>query len=470
MASVTIEELEARQTEIRGRLKEIDAEYAGQPLPDDTKAEWNDLNAEHERNDELIGELRARKERVEALAGDESRTERVGQADSRHARAGGTRVPKDVWAVEEYRAVSTSPDDLNRLYLEGARRALEAGSFPHERARREDVQEHIEKLLERDKENGELARRVLATGSPTYQRAFGKSLVGMPLNGEEQRALSLTTTEGGFAVPYQLDPTIIPTSNGAVNPLRQIARVETITTNEWRGVSSAGITAAYAAEAAEASDNAPTIAQPTATPERAQAFIPFSIEIGQDWGSLQTEMARLLQDAKDDLEANKFIHGTGSDQPEGLLVGGTAVVSTAAATTLAVGDIYALEEALPPRFRPRARILANRKQFNRVRQFDTQGGASLWVRLADGLPPELIGYPAHEASEMVSTLTSASSVITIGDFSHFLIVDRVGMNVEVLPHLLGSNRRPTGQRGLYAFWRNTTDVLAWQAFRTLKVT
>jgi hypothetical protein len=31
-----------------------------------------------------------------------------------------------------------------------------------------------------------------------------------------------------------------------------------------------------------------------------------------------------------------------------------------------------------------------------------------------------------------------------------MILDRVGLTVEVLPHLLGANRRPTGERGLYA--------------------
>ena len=59
----------------------------------------------------------------------------------------------------------------------------------------------------------------------------------------------------------------------------------------------------------------------------------------------------------------------------------------------------------------------------------------------------------------------------IGDFSHHLMLDRIGMSVELVPHLFGSsNRYPTGQRGLYAFWRSSSKVLAWQAFRTLKLT
>ena len=51
---------------------------------------------------------------------------------------------------------------------------------------------------------------------------------------------------------------------------------------------------------------AAAIGQVVISTEKATSFIPFSIEIGQDWGALQTEMARLLSDAKDVLEATKF--------------------------------------------------------------------------------------------------------------------------------------------------------------------
>src|SRR5690606_6995197 len=127
-----------------------------------------------------------------------------------------------------------------------------------------------------------------------------------------------------------------------------------------------------------------------------------------------------------------------------------------------------LEEALPPRFRARAAFLANRSIYNLVRQFDTAGGADLWVRLGDGLPPELIGYPAYEVSTMPGgTPDVGDRYLLFGDFSQFLIVDRVGMSVELVPHLFGSNQRPTGQRGIYAVWRNNSKILTDNAFRVL---
>ena len=58
-----------------------------------------------------------------------------------------------------------------------------------------------------------------------------------------------------------------------------------------------------------------------------------------------------------------------------------------------------------------------------------------------------------------------------GDFRYFLIVDRIGMTVEIVPHLFGAtNQRPIGSRGLLAYWRNTSRVLSTAAFKTLVTT
>lgn len=353
-------------------------------------------------------------------------------------------------------------------------RSVEGSTFPHERANREDVQGHVARLLERhgSVDGGEIARRILATGSPTYKRAFGKTIAGQPLTDAETRALSLTGASGGFAVPYTLDPTIIPTSNGQVNPLRQISRVESISgSNTWQGVSAGAITASRDAELSEVSDDTPTLAQPQVTVTKATAFVPFSTEVGQDWGSLQTEMARLIQDAKDTEEATAFVTGAGSGvNPEGIITGATGTVAAGTAA-FTVAHLYALQEALPPRFEPNARFLANNAQYNRVRQLDTAGGASLWEYLGKGTPAELLGYPAHKVSTMSSVLTAGAAIQVFGDFSYFLIVDRIGLDIELIPHLFGTtNGRPLGQRGLYAYWRNSSKVLSASAFKKLVTT
>ena len=71
---------------------------------------------------------------------------------------------------------------------------------------------------------------------------------------------------------------------------------------------------------------------------------------------------------------------------------------------------------------------------------------------------------------MSGTFTTGQLIGVYGDFNYYVIVDRVGMNVEVIPHLFDvTNNMPTGQRGLYAYWRNGAKVVDANAFRTLKL-
>jgi HK97 family phage major capsid protein len=66
----------------------------------------------------------------------------------------------------------------------------------------------------------------------------------------------------------------------------------------------------------------------------------------------------------------------------------------------------------------------------------------------------------------------AQKIAVVGDFSRaFKIVDRVGMNIELIPHLFGAaqGNLPTGQRGLFAYWRVGAKVLDANAFRVLKL-
>jgi predicted phage gp36 major capsid-like protein len=52
-------------------------------------------------------------------------------------------------------------------------------------------------------------------------------------------------------IPLTLDPSILITSAGSVNPLRQLARTVQIATDSWNGVTSAGVTAHWLPEAQE---------------------------------------------------------------------------------------------------------------------------------------------------------------------------------------------------------------------------
>jgi HK97 family phage major capsid protein len=131
-------------------------------------------------------------------------------------------------------------------------------------------------------------------------------------------------------------------------------------------------------------------------------------------------------------------------------------------------------DTLAPRWQPRARWIGSQTAFNAYRQLltaVTSASGDQWVRPSQGNPAELYGYPAHYASAMSTTpSTTGQKPFILGDFSQHLIVDRLGMNVELVPHLFGTaNNFPTGQRGIYAIWRNSSLTLVPSAFAMLEV-
>jgi HK97 family phage major capsid protein len=115
--------------------------------------------------------------------------------------------------------------------------------------------------------DGEIARFCLEHGSDEYREAHMQYLRGGTDAVENRTALSTSGANGGYFIPFQLDPTLILTNSGTKNPFRQIARIETIASNVWHGISSAGVTAEWTAEAAEVTDASPDVLAAVSHPD-----------------------------------------------------------------------------------------------------------------------------------------------------------------------------------------------------------
>jgi HK97 family phage major capsid protein len=472
----SIDDYKAYQREISNELTALNTTYAGVPFPDAERekfAEWQGIAKEV---DARITEFEGRERVVRKWAANERNVEREDDV-FRSSEAQGTRVESDIYELRTLRVDITNPEKTKQQLRDRAMKALEVATFPM--GEPEKTRDHIAKLLDySDDESGTIARRILQTGSPASRRGFIKRVMGRPLTGEEERAaLTLGTT--GLPVTFTLDPTILPTSVGSVNPIRAIADVKQITGKEWRGATSGAITAQYRAEGAETTDNTPTLAQPVVQAHRADVLIPYSIEVGQDFGGLQTEFGKLIADAKDDLESVKYFTGGGTNEPFGLndMSSGTNV-TTNTTNVFVAADLYKWEEALGARFRARASIVANRAIYNKIRQFDTAGGGQFWMNLNKGLPTGngvllgggLLGYPSYEWSQMLTAITTTTRIALMGDFNYYVVVDRIGMDIEVIPHLFGTTANyPSGQRALFAFWRNGAAELSENAFKFLTI-
>lgn len=348
--------------------------------------------------------------------------------------------------------------------------------------------DRLEALVRRDG-FGMDARYITAVANPAYFRAFFKQLAGgqgagavlepdevqaMQAVGRSmhERAMAAGTGElGGFAVPFTLDPTILLTNDGAINPIRELATVSTILTTTWEGVSSAGVEAEFTAEATEAKDGAPKLDQPKITPDKAQIWVPFSIELGADWVGIGTELAKLFTDAKAVKEAEVFATGKGTGNiPQGLVSGASELVETATKEVTVAGDIYALQEALGPRFQPRATWLGANGVANHIHKMVAVGDTEEAALMSDDRS-SILGKPFKEVSTMSAKHTTKKElVLAYGDVAAgYRIIDRLGLTVETVQHVFGANQRPTGQRGLYCYFRVGADIVVPGAVQVLKV-
>lgn len=364
-------------------------------------------------------------------------------------------------------------------------RSVRAGDLPEHAATR------VETIVKRG--DSWAARWAVATGNPDYATAFTK-LAADPERGHmfwtqqeqrafqaveqvkaEQRAMSSAGSAGGFLVPLHLDPSILLTNDGSINPLRRISRVVQITGSSWNGVTSAGASAEWIAEAAQVADASPVLAQPNVPVFKGDSFVPYSFEVGDDGQNFLAELQTLLVDAADQLMATAYTTGTGSGQPSGLITGlaGTASeINGGTAEALGAADTYTLQNALPPRFQPRAQWMANLSILNTLRQFETSNGALKFPGLQNN-PPSLLGRTVHENSNMDGAINAAATannyVLVYGDFQQFLIVDRIGTRIEFIENLMGANQRPTGQRGALLWFRTGSEVLVPEAFELLDI-
>ncbi len=353
-----------------------------------------------------------------------------------------------------------------------------------------DQKDEVARLV---RNSPDMARRILVTENEGYRNAWMKLMTygaeaQMVFEDEERDAMRSymeyrassegSNGGGGFAIPVFIDPSVIMTAQGSSNPILQIARQVDVNTNVWKGVSSAGVTWSFDAENTEVSDDAPTIAQPTVNVFMARGFIPFSIEIGQDWPGYQQEMARLLAEGYDELLIDKFTRGSGTGEPKGILT----AISAAAACRVGIqtsgqafgaNDAYNVWGNLLQRFRNNASWLMSVDVNNKLRQVGT---ANVFHAFTVNIPTEwadtFFGKQAYESPYMPNTTTSTSAnsgLALVGDFRNgYTIARRSGMSTELVPHIFSTTTNlPQGQRGIFAYSRIGGDCVNTNAFRLL---
>ena len=194
---------------------------------------------------------------------------------------------------------------------------------------------------------------------------------------------------------------------------------------------------------------------------------------------MQSEISTLFQIAKDDNDEATFstVAAPPTNTPSGfpyLLVTNWSgqIKASAGGNVFAVADVHALYNFLPARYRTRASWIAAAQIFGEIRQFNVSGGSPIMTELSNGMPATILGRPHVEAPSIDSTYGSGENyVLFLAAPEAFIIADRLGTTVELIPHLFGAtNNFPTGQRGLFMNWRTGTQIGNQSAAVTLNIT
>jgi HK97 family phage major capsid protein len=373
------------------------------------------------------------------------------------------------------------------------------------------AQDRLEELVRTrtaDCDGKAIARHVVVTSSDAYVRAFAKSLTDKhpafdpaeaaavnayrsiaPKATREERAAG----EGGsfgLAVPVMISPDVVISATLDDAPILGVARVVQTTTDNWRGIATGGGGGfTLPGEGVVVADGSPTFTQPTIQIFSPKDFIPFSIEVSQDFPGFLDQMGRLFAaDYADRISQDTAIGAGGTAAPMGVFTrmaattagSGAAHVTVTTPGSICAADVRAVWQALPERAKndPSCAWLMSNSVWSQI----TALGAP---SVSNGLEPGAVQYPVGNAGPrlygepvLFSTYASAftgtsgaANYLVVGAFQSYAIAQRVpGLTVELVPQMFdfaGGTGRPTGDRGFLAVARFGADVLDTASFRLL---
>jgi len=265
----------------------------------------------------------------------------------------------------------------------------------------------------------------------------------------ERRAVdTLTGAAGGFAVPEVIAREIARLSVD-ISPMRQVARVVTSGTADYKELVDVGGTEfGWAGETDARPETgspglfevAPTFGMAYAYPKASEESLQDIFFNVEDW---------LISSASETIakgEGAAFISGNGTKKPTGFLAG-PAPLATADATRafgtlqfVASGGAAAMPTspdkfldivyALRAKYRGNARWMTSKIVLSDLRKYKDSDGQYLWQpALAAGQPERFLGYPVVEAEDMPAVAANAFP-LAFGDFGEgYLIVDIAGMRM-----------------------------------------
>jgi len=280
-----------------------------------------------------------------------------------------------------------------------------------------------------------------------------------------------TAGEGGYLVPTAYSNTLVTAINEASILRRAGARVITVNgTNSFRipGLTNSTTAAIITAESTGFSQIEPSITEVEFVPYKLTAQSNATDELLAD--SRIDVLGQVLQpDAVNRFikaENTYFATGTGTGQPQGVMIGGSIGVTAAATNAITADEIIDTYHSLATEYRENAAWLMNDATLKVIRKFRENGstGAYLWQpALSQGQPSTILGRPVYTLST-VDTIATGKKVAAFGDMSYYYIADFAGITFRRLVERYAD----IGQVGFQWYKRLDANVMLSSAIKYLK--
>lgn len=264
----------------------------------------------------------------------------------------------------------------------------------------------------------------------------------------ERKAMNVgTPADGGYAVPIQQDRDIMRLLTD-LSPMRQVCRVMTVGTEDYRKLVNLGGTASgWVGETdARPATAGPTLAQlkPSfgelyANPEVTQKALD------DIFFNVEGELSQDISESFAVLEGKAFLSGTGTNQPVGLL---TAKTSAEADSARAFGTVQHIATGVADNFpakdpadilidliysmkagyRTGAQFMVNSMTLAAMRKWKDGQGNYIWQpAMQNGQPGSIFGYGYVTNEDMPSAGAGAIPVVFANFQQAYVIFDRVGI-------------------------------------------
>ncbi len=240
-------------------------------------------------------------------------------------------------------------------------------------------------------------------------------------------------TQGGYLVDGELD-NVITKLITEISGLRSVSRVRTIGKKTLdMAIRTAIPTAAYEGEAEQGNESNSVYGSESLTAFRLSVTIPITLDMLMDASfNMESEIFSDAAEAFAQKEGNKFILGTNSKQPEGILVN-TAVVAGArtgagASGLLIADDLINLTGDLKTGYNPT--YVLNRGTLAFLRTLKSTDGVFLWQPGMNGPIANTMNGFNYVLAQDMPAMASNSLSVAFGDFQRgYTIIDRTGVSM-----------------------------------------